>query len=95
MAPKSVQDSRKRTYRIELTEQAQRSLKNLPSKAVDRIKRQIAELSIDPHLGKALSGEYEGMHSLRVWPYRVLYEIVRQRLVVSIIEIGHRQGIYK
>lgn len=33
--------------------------------------------------------------SLRVWPYRIIYQIKNKELVILIIKVGHRQGIYR
>ncbi len=42
---------------------------------------------------KKLSGEMVCIRSLRVWPYRVLYEVKENRAEVH--KISHRQGAYK
>jgi len=48
------------------------------------------KLSLDPFIGKKLSGEFEGHYSVRVWPYRVVYKIYKNELLVLVIRIGHR-----
>lgn len=95
MVAEIIPNSRQQIYYIEFTEQAEKVLSKLPALVVNKIKNRTAKLSTDPYLGKALSGEYKGTYSLRVWPYRVIYEIIKQRLVVTVIYIGHRQGIYR
>ena len=52
-------------------------------------------LEEDPFIGKKLSGEFQGIRSFRVWPYRILYEIKKKELFVFVIRIAHRQGAYK
>ncbi|MBP9850444.1 MAG: type II toxin-antitoxin system RelE/ParE family toxin, partial [Candidatus Peribacteraceae bacterium] len=36
-----------------------------------------------------------GKYTLRVWPYRIIYKFEKQQLTVYVLEIGHRQGVYK
>ena len=43
--------------------------------------------------GKALTGEFEGLYSLRVGDYRAIY--VRTDDGFLVLRIGHRRDIYK
>lgn len=52
-------------------------------------------LEIDPFVGKALKGELKGRYSYRAGSYRIIYCIRRQKLLVLVIDIGHRRGIYR
>lgn len=81
-------------YRIVVSHDAQKSLQKIPKKFHQRIVRGLEKLAEDPHLGKSLKGELSGRYSLRIWPYRILYRVVEDRLLVQVIDIGHRQGIY-
>jgi len=53
------------------------------------------ELRTDPLLGKPLTGEFKGQYSVRAWPYRVIYQILKQEKIILITTIQHRQGAYK
>lgn len=47
-------------------------------------------------IGKALVGkEYKNLWRYRVGDYRIVCRIQDQRLVVLVIEIGHRREIYR
>ena len=48
-----------------------------------------------PQEGKKLSGEYSELHSLKAWPYRIIYFIDNRQRKVYIVTISHRQGVYK
>ncbi len=74
---------------------ARKSLERLPKKQRQNILAAIDTLLADPFLGKKLEGEYEGQYTLRVGTYRVLYEIHRKQVLVVVLTVGHRQGIYK
>ncbi len=60
-----------------------------------RVIRAIDSLEIIPFLGKALKGELKGLYSLRVGSYRVIYEVHQHRLLVRVIDLGHRKEVYK
>lgn len=50
----------------------------------------------DPHIyGKGLTSNRSGQWRYRVGDYRILAEIQDERLVLVLIDIGHRSRIYK
>ena len=73
---------------------AQKSLAKIPPRDRARIIAVIPTLAENPYLGKKLEGELRGLYSYRVWPYRIIYKPYKEILVVVIIRIGHRQGVY-
>ncbi len=83
------------TYQVILVKSVQKKLKKLPKAKQSAVLKAIKELEKDPFLGKPLSGELAGRFSVRVWPYRIIYKIEKNRLVVIVLNIGHRQGVYK
>ena len=60
-----------------------------------RINAAIDMLRENPFAGKKLQGEHEGTWSLRVWPYRIIYVIQRDIITVTVLRVGHRQGVYQ
>lgn len=82
-------------YKIEITKKAQKQLAKFPKEFQVRIRSKIVILSINPLAGKPLEGKYKGSYSLRLWPYRIVYDIIKQKLLIQIIDITHRQGAYK
>jgi mRNA interferase RelE/StbE len=85
------------TYGVELRSPAQRALGRLPPKAFDAVVAFIAgPLAENPaRVGRPLRHEFEGMHSARVGPYRILYEIDDVVRVVAVIRIAHRADVYR
>lgn len=75
--------------------EAEKQLARLPRKDQARIWVGIRSLRNDPFSGKKLDGELEGIYSLRIGTYRVLYEIYKDRVLVVVLTVGHRQGVYK
>ena len=80
---------------VNMTKTALKQLSRLPMEYRDRIRTVLRSLATDPFAGKKLEGQYEGRYTLRVWPYRIIYRIEKKILVVTVIAIGHRQGVYK
>lgn len=82
-------------FEIEFRASVEKELKEIPQKDQIRILRSISLLSADPHppTSKKLSGQ--DRYRLRQGDYRILYEILNQRLVVVIVKIGHRRDVHK
>jgi mRNA-degrading endonuclease RelE of RelBE toxin-antitoxin system len=55
-----------------------------------RIFTKLNILQDNPTAGKKLSGELKGVRSIRVWPYRILYEINMVKKRVEVLVIAHR-----
>lgn len=81
-------------YEVRLEKKAKKELENLPASARLRILKSLTALSGQPGLGKALKGELVGLYSYRVWPYRIFYKVYKEVLVVIVLHIAHRQGVY-
>jgi len=85
-------------YEVEVTRTAEKELTALyrcDRKLYSRVINAIESLAGDPEQGKALKHALKGLYSLRVGAYRIIYTIIRHRLVVSIVDIGHRRDIYR
>lgn len=82
-------------YRVRLKPKAEKELNNLPRRDYYRIIAALVSLAGDPFIGKKLEGRYKDYYSLRVWPYRIIYQIYKKELLVFVIRIGHRQEVYK
>ena len=80
---------------VVLSKNAQREYEQLPKAAQVRIKKKLKTLETNPYSAKKLTGELKGVYSLRVWPYRVLFDINHKEKRVEIHKIAHRQAVYK
>lgn len=83
-------------YTVEFTRKAARQFKKLSKNIQVRISSQIDKLSFDPRLpgSKKLTGQEE-IYRIRVGDYRVLYKIEEDKLVILVVEVGHRREIYR
>lgn len=82
-------------YQVVLTKSVQKELDRIDNRYRQKIIVVLEALGDNPYLGKKLSGEHEGKRSCRVWPYRIVYIIRQHELVVLVLAIGHRQGVYR
>ncbi len=82
------------TYEIVIPNKVQKDLSRIDNRYRARINLALLALADDPLLGKKLEGEYKAFRSYEVGPYRIIYEIKKRDLVVLVIRIGHRQGVY-
>lgn len=82
------------TYQLRVEPSALKSLNRIPERDRQRIIASLAGIKKDPFDGKALEGELKGVRSWRVGEYRILYRILKYELLIIVIRIGPRQGIY-
>lgn len=82
-------------YRIILAPRAEKELDRLPVKQRTLILSSLEGLVDDPYIGKKLKGELQGCYSLRVWPYRVIYLVVKKDRSVLVIRIAGRARVYR
>lgn len=82
-------------YRVEVKKGAEKEIRALPRKEQQRVVAAFDVLQKNPFVGKKLEGKYEGAWSLRIGPYRIIYTVDRKIVTVTVLRVGHRQGVYK
>lgn len=82
-------------WQLRFEKKAQKDLYKLPLQYQKRVYSVLPILQINPYVGKKLGGELNGYFGYRVWPYRIIYKIFKKILLIFVVRIGHRQGIYK
>lgn len=70
-----------------------KQLKKLSLSDKTKVINKLGVLTNDPYSGKLLKGEFEGLRSLRAWPYRIIYQVRKYQIVIY--SITHRQSTYK
>jgi len=83
------------TYKVILANEARRSWRKIKGQDKHKISIALKALEDEPRLGAKMMGSYQDCYRLRVWPYRIVYRIRNRRLVVFVIAIGQREGVYK
>lgn len=86
------------TWTIEYAQSVQKPVSKLDPQTRKRIRsyleEKIAKLNDVRSQGKALTGPLNGLCRYRVGDYRIICEIIDQRLVVLVVKIDHRSSIY-
>lgn len=81
-------------FHLRLEPRAEKQLERIPAREQRKILAALPVIRENPFIGKKLSGKLDGAYSWRVWPYRILYTVHKHELLVFVIDIGHRQGVY-
>ena len=82
-------------YTVLIERYAQKQIMKLDKKVIPVIKTAIAGLADNPrpYGYKKLKGE--DAYRIRVGDYRVIYEIDDDKIIVTVVSVGHRKDIYK
>lgn len=80
---------------VVLSKNARKDYEHLPKPEQAKVRKKLAFLEQNPYAGKKLSGELEGVRSIRTWPYRLFYEVNEVENRIEVHKIKHRQGAYK
>ena len=82
-------------FSIEISATARKSLKRLSVKDQRLVFAVIETLKTNPTPPKALKLRGRDGYRIRVGDLRVLYTIERGKLIVLILDVGHRREIYR
>lgn len=84
------------SYEVQIARRALRVLATLPRKEQQRVRAAIDLLADNPRPPGCtkLSGE-DSAYRVRVGVYRIVYEVIDDRLLVHVVRIGHRREVYR
>jgi len=85
------------TFSVIYTTRARKDLRRLPLEIAQKCILTISKIRDDPFsFVKKLKGSKQApLYSLRIGEYRAIVSIQEDRLVVLVLEIGHRSNIYR
>ncbi len=82
------------TYQVIWSEKARKDLQEIDKGTSNRIVAKVENIKEQPFsYVKHLVGV--PLYSLRVGDYRVIIDIKNKQMLVFIVKIGHRKGVYK
>ena len=84
--------------KVEYAPAASKQFSRLDKPTQSRIKKYMSEIALldNPRSrGKALTSNLSGLWRYRVGNYRILCRIHDDRLIITVIEIGHRSTVYR
>lgn len=86
-------------WRVEVTRTAEKQITKLSrtaQKSIQRFLRERLASSDNPRQwGKPLRGEKKDLWRYRVGNYRLICHIQDDRVVVLVLEVGHRKDVYR
>lgn len=82
-------------YTILVERYAQKQLLKLDKKVIPTIKTTIAGFAEDPRPQGFIKLKGEDAYRIRVGNYRIIYEIDDDKIIVTVITVGHRKDVYK
>lgn len=87
------------TYKVEYSKQAYKQLKKMDNYTKQMILKWISKNLVDCHdpfqNGKELKGNLKGQWRYRIGDYRILTEVIDDKLIILVLTIGHRRDVYK
>jgi mRNA interferase RelE/StbE len=83
-------------YQIKWKNSAKKELKSLAKEMIPKIIETVESLAENPYpIGIKKMVGINNTYRIRVGEYRIIYNIESNLLIIEIIKIGHRQGVYK
>jgi mRNA interferase RelE/StbE len=82
-------------YSIDILRSAQKQLAKIERQEQGRVIKAIYKLAKNPRPSGCIKLSARPAWRIRIGSFRVIYEIHDDRLLVLVINIGHRKGIYR
>jgi len=82
------------TYSIELRPAAVKALRTIPKPHTNRLRGAIALLATNPRPPGAKKLRSRDAYRVRVGDRRIIYTVEDDVLLIIVLALGHRQGIY-
>lgn len=87
------------TFRVEFSETAKKELKKIDKYhqklIIEWIEKNLVGCSNPRQHGKPLVANRKGQWRYRVEDYRILAEIIDDRVVILVLNVGHRREVYE
>ena len=84
------------SYQIEWKNSAYKELQKLPRQMIPKIISAVGDLSDNPYpqgVKKLVGSEHS--YRIRFGDYRVVYEVIENKLIIEIVRVRHRKDVYK
>ncbi|MEQ8265047.1 type II toxin-antitoxin system RelE/ParE family toxin [Pseudohaliea sp.] len=82
-------------YTLSFKKSVARDLRGIPRRDVERILKRIEALRTDPRPANCEKLSGQDRYRVRQGVYRIVYEIVDERLIVIVIKVAHRKRAYR
>lgn len=82
-------------YELVFRKTVAKELRKVPKSDLQRILTRIDGLASEPRPADAEKLTGNDLYRVRQGQYRIIYEIADQRLVVTVVKVGHRREVYR
>ena len=82
-------------YKITFKKSVAKDLRNIPNQDVKRILSRIDGLLENPRAKGCIKLSGQERYRVRLGIYRIIYEILDERLVIQVVKIGSRASVYQ
>jgi len=84
-------------YRILFTKSADKALRGVPREIANRIREQLDLIAQDPYAqhNNVTKLQNRPGYRLRVGDWRVIYELVDDKLIILVLKVGSRGEVYR
>lgn len=80
---------------VVLARRARQQLLDLDWPLIDAVEEALGLLERDPHIGHELRSRLQGLRSLRVGTYRIIYQLAENDRTLRVASIRHRSIAYR
>ncbi|WP_423920914.1 type II toxin-antitoxin system RelE family toxin [Candidatus Poriferisodalis sp.] len=83
-------------FKVEIARRAVKSIARLPRREQLRVRAAVDLLADEPRPpGCVALADEDSVYRVRVGDYRIVYQVVDDRLVVQVVRVGHRRDVYR
>jgi mRNA interferase RelE/StbE len=86
-------------FQVAETKTFEKSKQKIDQKLYIKIKNIVyPQLRANPYFGtniKKLKGEFDGYYRYRIGDYRLFYLVEEEKVLVLVVDVRHRQGVYE
>ena len=82
-------------YNIEFAKSVRKDLRKIGKRDIARILKVISKLESDPRPPSCKKLTHSELYRIRVGNFRIVYEIIDDRLLVLIVKVGDRKDVYR
>jgi len=82
-------------YSVTFKTSVAKDLRSIPNQDVKRILSRIDALTTNPRGEGCIKLSSQECYRVRQGLYRIVYEIIEDRLVVNVVKVAHRSSVYQ
>jgi mRNA interferase RelE/StbE len=82
-------------YNITFKKSVAKDLRVIPNKDVSRILSRIDDLAVNPRGEGCIKLSGQDSYRVRQGIYRIIYQIIEDRLIVNVVKVAHRADVYQ